>query len=113
VRVALLCKRRNALDVQLKHAFMKIGICSPCCAPEELRPNPLCFVWDAEPTQRVNGHIAIIASPPDARYAPLHAGGPRTFGAVRALVFPLTPGTTSQAGTGRPCQRTQWLSFTT
>lgn len=40
-----------------------------------------------EPTQRINGHIAVIASPPDARYAPLAAGGPRTFDAVRALVF--------------------------
>lgn len=52
---------------------------------------------DAEPTQRVNGHVAIIASPPNARYAPLHAGGPRTFGAVRALVFPLGPETTDKA----------------
>lgn len=42
-----------------------------------------------EPTQRINGHIVVITSPPDARYAPLAAGGPRTFDAVRALVFPI------------------------
>lgn len=51
----------------------------------------------AEPTQRVNGQIAVIASPPDARYAPLAAGGPRTFDAVRALVFQVGPATIDKA----------------
>ena len=46
----------------------------------------------AEPSQRVNGHIAAIASPPDVRYAPLAPlpdGKRRTFDGVRALVFPV------------------------
>jgi hypothetical protein len=84
--------------------YMMVGMHSPN-VHKRTRAQTMCVMWDAEPTQRVNGHIAVIASPPDARYAPLHAGGPRTFGAVRALVFPLTPGTTSKASTGRLCSR--------
>ena len=101
---AVCCALRTMqhLEFQLK-SYTKVGMHS-ANVHKRSRAQTMCVMCDTEPTQRVNGHIAIIASPPDARYAPLHAGGPRTFGAVRALVFPLTPETTNKASTGRHMQ---------